>query len=200
MIFKKKTEQQSTEKQQLERQSVKPILKTKVNIEKKAIQATPSYFLFQYCFSADTCLKVCSRSFTYLSPSCHFHSSCILLFETIKQKLKKEELTGIENSSAKYFNSDAPLAKKLLLSARLPWSFVSNSFLTTEATESIIMSLIFFEIISSSKDLILRKKIKNKKIKPSITLFIQYNCLIILELFKSKVFFNNLKSTVLSPS
>lgn len=63
MIFKKKTER-STEKKQLERQSVNPYLKSKINIEKKAIQETPNYFLFQYYFSADTCLKICSRSFT----------------------------------------------------------------------------------------------------------------------------------------
>lgn len=74
-------------------------------------------------------------------------------------KNREKKLTGIENSSAKYFNIEASLLNKLLRSFRLPWRFVSNSFLITEATESTIISLTFLEIISSSKDLILEKRI-----------------------------------------
>ena len=60
-------------------------------------------------------------------------------------------LTGIEKAAAKYLRIAASLARRLVLSVMFLMVLLSNSFLTREATESIIISLAFFVIMSSSR-------------------------------------------------
>lgn len=82
-------------------------------------------------------LTVCTTSVQYLQNSdIHKHVN---------------NLTGMRNSCERYFSTAASWPSKLLLCVRLPGSDVSNSFLTTEATESKIRSPTRQAIMSSSR-------------------------------------------------
>lgn len=81
-----------------------------------------------------------------LSATFHLHN----LWLQVSGTKEKCGLTGIENSSARYFKMAACLDNKFVLSTMFRPSLPSNSFLTGEATESKITRRIPFSIRSSS--------------------------------------------------
>lgn len=70
-------------------------------------------------------------------------------------------LTGIEKNSARYFKIAACCERKLVLSIKLFPPVPLYSFLTSEAIESTIIKFIFFDIISSSREISLQEKYGN---------------------------------------
>lgn len=65
--------------------------------------------------------------------------------------LKLLTLTGMEKVSARYFKMVASFRRSLVLSTMLPLTRLSNSFLISEAMESITTSFTFNLIMSASR-------------------------------------------------